>query len=333
MSLDCIYYKVSFEHGEFVIISRTPLRLSLIGGGTDVPAFYEKHTGAVASFAINRFVYVAVNEKFDGRFRVSYSTTENVDTADEIKHDLVRKTLEHFKPSKGLEIVSVADVPGEGTGLGSSSAFECGLLQSLNWYYQQDYLSPGVLAELAFQYERECHPDIGKQDMYAAAYGGFNFMRFHKTHVEVIPLQMTEEWKSGFLLLYTGITRSSSDLLRAQRHGFEKDKMLIGKGMAFLAETFYEQYQSGFVGIGELMRENWDLKMCLYDGVTSPQINAWYELGMKNGAIGGKLCGAGGGGFMLFYAPPDSHKRIVEATGLRKVDFEIENEGSKIVYG
>ena len=317
-----------------MIISKTPLRISLLGGGTDLPAFYEKSPGAVISMAINRYVYIAVNEKFDNRFRVSYSITENVEAVDEIRNSIVRHTLNHFKVKSGLEIISIADVPGEGTGLGSSSAFTVGLINALDWHFDHDYRSHGVLAETAFQIERGVHPDIGRQDAYASAYGGFNYLRFHKTHVSVQPLEMPNEMFSWFLLLYTGVTRQSDLLLNTQREGFEKDKekVAIGKEMAGLANEFYRCFNID-LNVGPFLHENWKLKRALHDGISTPQIDAWYECAMQNGALGGKLCGAGGGGFLLFYAPPDAHARIAEATGLRRVDFDIEPEGSKVVYG
>lgn len=316
-----------------MIISRTPLRLSLVGGGTDVPAFYEQSPGAVVSFAINHYVYVSVNKKFDGKFRVSYSTTENVDTADQIQHDLVRNALKRFKMDGGLEVVSVADIPGEGTGLGSSSAFTVGLLNALNWHYQADYIHPAALAEQAFEVEQAEHPGIGKQDQYAAAYGGFNFIRFESKKVEVWKFDIQPNFEDWFLLLYTGITRKADDMLQAQSNAFREDRLKIGKGMALLAEEFRNQYISGKIHIGELLHENWILKTCIHKDITNSQVNTWYTLARANGALGGKLCGAGGGGFMLFYAPPDSHKKITEVTGLRRVDFKIEKEGSKIIYG
>jgi D-glycero-alpha-D-manno-heptose-7-phosphate kinase len=306
-----------------MIISKTPLRVSLVGGGTDVPAFYEQSPGAVVSFAISKYIYVAVNEKFDGCFRVSYSVTENVDRVEEIKHSLVRHTLKHQKPKAGLEIVSIADIPGEGTGLGSSSAFEVGLLHAFNW--NEHYVSPRLLAETAFQIERECHRDIGKQDHYAAAYGGFNRFRFKPSSVDVEMLYPPDmRW---FLLLYTGITRKADDLLRAQSKAFQADKLAIGKEMAALAENFSEE------NISETLQDGWVLKKRLYKGVTNDQIDDWYIRAIMAGAQGGKICGAGGGGFLLFYAPPDAHEGIVKATGLRKVDFQISTEGSKVIYG
>lgn len=319
-----------------MIISRTPLRISLVGGGTDVPAFYERSAvpGAVVSFAINKYVYIAVNEKFDRRFRVSYSVTENVDEIGEIKNDLVRNTMKRFKINRGLEIVSIADVPGGGTGLGSSSAFTVGLVNALDFYLNQNYRPRGILAETAFDVERECHPSIGKQDAYAAAYGGFNYIRFGARGVSVAPMDISGGFfQSHLLLFYTGIQRSSDELLKEQRKGFESRTLDIGIRMAELANGLYQQAVGLNVEkISKLLNENWELKKRLADGITNPQIDEWYTRGLENGALGGKVCGAGGGGFLLFFAPPEAHRKIEQALGLRRVDFEIEEEGSRIVY-
>lgn len=309
-----------------MIITRTPLRISLCGGGTDVPAFYEKTPGAVVSFAINKYVYISVNRKFDGRFRVSYSQTENVNSVEEIQHLIVRNVLENSRVKNGLEIVSMADIPGSGTGLGSSSAFTVGLINAVDGLFREREYSAGPLAEIAFSIERKSNPNIGKQDAYASAFGGFNMFGFKGNNVGRIPLFLPSYCEDSFLLLYTGITRPSDDLLRAQKNSLEGDGLEIGKEMAYLAETF------DINDIGYYLRQNWELKKLLHGGISSQQIDDWYYVGIRNGAEGGKLCGAGGGGFMLFYAPPDAHDRIVKATGLRRVDFKVEYEGSKVIY-
>jgi len=257
--------------------------------------------------------------------------TENVDTVEDIRHDIVRNVLKNFKQERGLEIVSVADIPGGGTGLGSSSAFTVGLVNALSW--NGNYISRGILAELSYKLEQECHPYIGKQDAYASTYGGMNYMQFKPNYATIEPMEMNAETECWFLLLYTGVTRPSDELLRAQTKAFEADKIAIGRGMAALAEELHRQYQTGYVEFGILLHENWNLKTRLYGGVTNDNINFWYMQARANGAIGGKVCGAGGGGFMLFYAPPDSHAHIAKVTGLRRVEFRIEKEGSKVIYG
>lgn len=306
------------------------MRVSLVGGGTDMPVFYSKHVGGVVSFAINKYIYVSVNKKFDRKIRVSYSQTENVENIDDIQHELVRESLRYFKYKDGVEITSISDIPGEGSGLGSSSAFTVGLAHALG-----HGTPPGILAERAFDIEANfCHHPIGKQDAYASAYGGMNFMAFHGRKVEVKSLYYSDEMRQHFLLLWTGVTRPAGNILKQQKQNFDKgDTMKVGRQMADLAYKFYTEYLTGMSlpRMGGFLQENWELKMKLAD-ISSSQINEWYALGMKNGAYGGKLCGAGGGGFMFFLAPPDSHNSICRATGLRKVDFRIDSEGSKVIY-
>jgi D-glycero-alpha-D-manno-heptose-7-phosphate kinase len=313
-----------------MIITRTPLRVSLIGGATDMPVFYTKHVGAVVSFAISKYVYVSLNRKFDKSIRVSYSQTENVENIDDLKHDLARETLRYFRYKDSVEVTSVSDIPGEGSGLGSSSAFTIGLANALG-----HGTHPGILAERAFDIEANfCHHPIGKQDVYASAYGGMNFMTFHGKKVEVKPMYYSDEMQKHFLLLWTGITRPADNILKQQKNNFENgDTMAIGRRMADLAYKFYTEYVTGMSipRMGGFLQENWELKVRLAL-ISSSQIDEWYALGMEHGAYGGKLCGAGGGGFLFFLAPPMTHNAIIQATGLRKVDFKIEPEGSKVIY-
>lgn len=318
-----------------MLITRTPLRISLIGGGTDMPSFYKKNAGAVVSFTIDKFIYISVNQKFDGKYRVSYSKTENVNSIDEIQHNLVRESLRLFNIKTGLEIVSVADIPGSGTGLGSSSAFTVGLLKALGKDIQ-----PSILAERAFTVEAEkCYSPIGKQDAYASAHGGLNYMAFQKNSVKVIKINPSKDWIREFednsLLLWTGVSRDANDILRAQNKTFlDGGNVEIGKMLAQLANDLYVGLLSGISipEIGLLMEEAWKIKKFLAHGVSNFQIDVWCEIAMRNGAYGGKILGAGGGGFLYFLAPPDSHKRIVEKTGLRKIPFKMEHEGSKVIY-
>lgn len=333
-----------------MIVSRTPLRISLIGGSTDVPAFYEKHPGVCVSFAINKYVYIAVNDKFDGRYRVSYSRTENVEKISDIKHSLVKKVLTAYDGSpeihnfrNGLEVVSVADIPGEGTGLGSSSSFVVGLTNAIRAKLNYVDMSKVDLADHAFQMEQQINPHIGKQDHFAAAFGGFNFYAFNKDDTDwIIPVRSMwdsefpwswNELHSHMLLLWTGITRKSDDLLKSQKEGFDSGKTLdIGKELVFHAHEFHRYLVDGKIQrAAQVMLGGWLLKRELAPGITNEWINNWIEAAMNNGAWGGKLLGAGGGGFLFFFAPPDTHDRIVKATGLRKIDFNIDHEGSVII--
>lgn len=318
-----------------MLITKTPLRISLIGGGTDMPSFYRSRPGAVLSFTINKFIYVCVNRHFGGGFRVAYSKTENVETLDQIEHSLVRESLRLHNISGGLEISSIADLPGNGTGMGSSSAFVVGLLRALG----KDVV-PTVLAERAYTVEAEkCYSPVGKQDHYAAACGGMNFITFGKNRVSVKPLYPSLDWRREFelnaLLLWTGRTRDANEILKRQDKAFrDGGNISLGTHLAHHAHVFYQEVLDGasMGRLGELMHATWQLKRILVDGIATRDIDEWYDKAREAGAFGGKLLGAGGGGFLFMLAAPEYHKQIVEATGLRKVDFKIEMEGSQVIY-
>jgi len=318
-----------------MLITKTPLRISLIGGGTDTKEFYTKHPGAVVSFAINHYIYVMINKKFDGKFRVSYSKTENVDTIDDIQHNLVREALRLNNIRTGLEIVTVSDIPGNGTGLGSSSALTVGLVNA----FSQD-VPPAVLAERAFVVENEkCGNPTGKQDAYASAFGGVNYMQFGKRSVEVSPIHASEAWQKDFeshsLLLWTGLARDGNEILRTQSRNFSSGgNMEIGKQVAQLASYLCIAISDSenMVHIGGLIAEAWKVKKFFANGISNSRIDEWHDTAISCGAYGGKLCGAGGGGFLFLLAPPDSHAKIVEQTGLRRVNFKIEPKGSEVIY-
>lgn len=318
-------------------ITRTPLRISLVGGGTDMPSFYSKYPGAVFSFAINRYVYVSVNPKFDGTFRVSYSKTEMSPNIDAIQHSLVRESLKLMNVKTGIEVTSIADIPGEGTGLGSSSAFTVGLLKALTL----GSVEPAILAERAYTVEGEmCSHPVGKQDQYASALGGMNFITFGKNSVNVRPIQPSADWMKDFysctLLLWTGMTRDANEILKHQRKGFvDGGNIEIGKMLAHQAHVFMQEVFDGapFRRLGQILDETWKLKKMLSPNISSPKIDALYDKAKEAGAYGGKLLGAGGGGFIFLFAPHYLHKQIIEATGLRKIDFAVEPNGSELIYG
>jgi D-glycero-alpha-D-manno-heptose-7-phosphate kinase len=322
-----------------VIISRTPLRISLAGGGSDLSAFYRRESGAVVSCAIDKYITIAVNEKFDGKVRASYSTTEIVDEASDLKHDLIRESLAHVNITRGIEVVSISDVPGEGTGLGSSSSYTVGLLNAL-YVYRNARLCPERLAYEACCVEIEdCGRPIGKQDQTIAAFGGVQFIRFSPDEtVAVEPAacnaKTLEALQDNLLLLYTGITRSAGDILRVQQANMAREAVRANvREMVRIAYRMRECLRFGNVdAVGELLHQGWLYKRALADGITSKQIDAWYNAAREAGAVGGKLLGAGGGGFLLFYAPADRHDDITNALGLRRVPFKFAHAGSQIVY-
>jgi D-glycero-alpha-D-manno-heptose-7-phosphate kinase len=322
-----------------MIISQTPLRMSFVGGGSDLPSFYRKYGGAVVSTAIDKFVYVSVNRKFDEFLRVSYSKTEEVATVDQIEHQLVREALRMLKIRGGIEITSVADIPSRGTGMGSSSSFAAGLLHALH-AYRGEYASSENLAEQSCHLEIEiCGARIGKQDQYAAAYGGLNFIEFHQddsvaVHPIICDREMIAEMERWLMMFYTGRTRPASSILDHQSAAMENDpqKQETVQAMVRLAHQLRDElHRNRLESFGALLQENWELKKKLAQGISDPEIEAWYECALSQGATGGKLLGAGAGGFLVFFVPPHRQKAVREALGLRQISFEFERRGSRII--
>jgi D-glycero-alpha-D-manno-heptose-7-phosphate kinase len=321
-----------------MIMSRTPLRITFVGGGTDLPEYYRTHgPGAVVSAAIDKYIYVLVNKKFDHKIRVSYSHTEIVDQVDQIRHPSVREALKLLGIDGGIEIVSISDIPSQGTGLGSSSTFLVGLLNALH-AYKGELASAGQLAQEAVKIEREILKEPGgKQDQYAAAYGGLNMIVFNRDEsVEVKPLISNEDTRmkldSHLLLLYTGKERSSATIHNSQRATVDR-KLQNYDSMRELAYDLYRKLSANdYKSTGPVMHQNWILKKDLASGITWDFIDQSYDHAMKMGSTGGKLIGAGGGGFLMFFADPQLHDKIATALNLRKVDFNIQYQGSSIIY-
>ncbi len=324
-----------------MIISRTPLRMSFVGGGSDLPAFYREHGGAVLSTALNKYVFVTANKKFDAGVRVAYSQTEEVVSASEIRHALVRAAMGLLGLNGGVEITTVADIPSRGTGLGSSSSFTVALLHAL-YAFQGRYVSNERLAEEACRIEIDiCGEPIGKQDQYAAAVGGLNVIEFRPDDtVGVIPIicrpSTVERLQSSLLMLYTGITRSASSLLREQSQDVSGDraKKAALRRMVQLCYVLRDELQADNLdAFGDVLHENWELKKSLASRITSSEIDDWYDIARRHGATGGKILGAGAGGFLLLSAPPERHPAICHALpGLRPVPFEFERFGSQIIF-
>lgn len=324
-----------------MIISRTPLRMSFVGGGSDLPSFYREHGGAVLSTAIDKYIYVTVNPKFDHGIRVSYSVTEEVERVDDIRHDLVREALKYLALDGGLEITTIADIPSRGTGLGSSSSFTVGLLNVLN-AFRHRYVSSDRLGQDSCRIEIDiCGEPIGKQDQYAAAFGGFNLIEFHQDDsVLVTPVICRPETlrsvEQGILTFYTGIQRSASKLLKQQSEEVagSVDKRRGMQRMVELAYLLRDELQNNNVSaFGEILHENWELKKGMTAGVSNGEIDQWYAAARGAGALGGKLLGAGAGGFLMFYAPPERHDAIRAALGgLREVPMGFEPLGSRIIF-
>lgn len=323
-----------------MIVSKTPLRMSFVGGGSDLPSYYREEIGAVLSTSIDKYMYICVNKKFDGRIRLSYTKTEDVQSRHEIEHPLVRQALDVVGIDGGIEIASMADIPSRGSGLGSSSTYTVGLLNAL-YAYRNQFASKETLARQACEIEIDrCGEPIGKQDQYAAAYGGLNLIRFHQDDsVSVDPVickpSLLQELEDSTLVFFTGRTRSASAVLANQSAAMKTtDRRALMRRMVQLAFEMKEQLESGTLEyLGDLLDENWRLKAQLTAGITDQQIDNWYETGMANGALGGKLLGAGNGGFIMFYAPQERHAQIRAAlSDLEPVKFRFDRTGAQIVF-
>jgi D-glycero-alpha-D-manno-heptose-7-phosphate kinase len=323
-----------------MIISKTPLRMSWVGGGSDMSSFYKEELGAVLSTSINKYIYIALNPKFDGKIRLNYSKTEEVSDIKQIEHPIFKQTLLHMGIKGGIEIASMADIPSKGSGLGSSSSFTVGLLNAL-YAFKNQYVSKEKLAIEACDIEiNKCNEPIGKQDQFAAAFGGMNLIKFHgNEEVIVEPIICNPELYRNIeectIVFFTGRTRSASDLLSRQSKELasleKKKKMRRMVELAF--ELKKELENNSIINFGEILHENWLLKSELTHGITDNQINKWYNEGIRNGAKGGKLLGAGNGGFLMFFAQPQYHKNIENALAeLQKVNIKFDNAGTQIVF-
>jgi D-glycero-alpha-D-manno-heptose-7-phosphate kinase len=323
-----------------MIVCRTPLRVSFLGGGSDLPVHYRRYGGAVVSAAISKYVYVTVNRRFDRSIRLSYSQTEEVDHASQIQHRLVRAAMLKLGIENGVEITSVADIPSRGTGLGSSSAFTTGLLHALH-AYQGDYRSQVDLAAEACTVEIDlCGEPIGKQDQFAAAVGGVNLLRFNPDEsvtVEKIVFSpnFMREFQNSMLLFYTGVTRSASDILRNQIQIMESsdEKTDVVRRMAAMTDDFRHAIQDNNLDwVGDLLHEAWVLKQSVSDQISTGVIDEMYSSACRAGALGGKLLGAGGGGFLLVCAPLERHDAIRRALcRYRCLPLRLDWTGSSII--
>ncbi|XXF78901.1 hypothetical protein P2318_03840 [Myxococcaceae bacterium GXIMD 01537] len=322
-----------------MILAHAPLRMSFVGGGSDLPSYYREHGGAVVSATIDKCVYVALHETFDGSLRLGGSHTEVVASAEQLQHPIAREALRLMGVREGLDIVSMSDVPAQGTGLGSSSTFTVALLHALHAHLGR----PVDAAELA---RLSCHVEIerldepiGKQDQYAAAFGGLNYIEFHPddtvaVHPVACPGDTLQVLQRRLLTFYTGMTRRASSVLRGQAEAIQSQRRTreaISHMVGLARQMRVELERGDLEGFGLLLDANWRLKRELRGGVTSPTIDDWYSRACRAGALGGKLLGAGGGGFLLFYAPEERHAAITEALPeLRRVDVRLEPRGSTV---
>lgn len=321
-----------------MIITQTPYRVSFAGGGTDLPAFYRHEPGAVLSMGVAHHMYVTVSPRFDRTTRVAYTRVEIADGIDRIDHTIAREALRMTGLGEHLEITTVGDVPA-GTGMGSSSSLAVGLLNAL-YAYKGMVTSPGALAEKACQIEIDIlQKPIGRQDQYAAAYGGVNYIRFNPDHtvdVEPVPCQpaFLDAIEKHIILLYTDQQRDADTILKKQSEG-SADKMAVLRQMRDLAGELRNTMggQGNLEDFGRILHEGWELKRSLGFGISNAGVDAWYTAARQAGAMGGKLLGAGGGGFLLVMAPPERHEAIREAVGRpREIPFRIDRRGSRVIF-
>jgi D-glycero-alpha-D-manno-heptose-7-phosphate kinase len=324
-----------------MIITRSPLRISLGGGGTDLPSYYQKYDGFLISAAIDKYVYINLHDTFVDYLIVKYSKMEEVKSIDEIQHPIIREALKLLGfEARYLEIASLADIPA-GTGLGSSGSFTCSLLKALH-ARKNNIITPTDLAEQACHIEIDLLGEpVGKQDQYISAFGGINCFTFCKNNnVLKEKLKITEETlynlEDNLLLFFTGYSRSASSVLKEQDDKSKTNDYSMIENLHFVKDLGYKSktaFENGNLEeFADLMNVHWEFKKQRSDSMSNNRINKWYELALQNGALGGKLIGAGGGGFLMFYA--DNHKKLRHAMfreGLQEVRFRFDFEGSKVV--
>ena len=325
-----------------MIIVRSPLRISLGGGGTDLPSYYEENEGFLITAAINKFVYITMHENFNDEILVKYSKSENVKNADDIRHPIFRECIKMLSlGNEYFEIQSMADIPA-GTGLGSSSSFTTALLKCLH-EYKGELITPEELAREACEIEMvRLKEPIGKQDQYIAAYGGIRAMWFKRDgSVEVKNVNMSRETlynlEDNLVLYFTGFERSASRILKEQDDKTKssdndmKSNLDMVKSMGL---DSLKAFESGRLrDFADIMKQHWEIKKKRSKEMSNPRIDEWYDYAMKNGALGGKLIGAGGGGFLMFYSEDKIKLRdAMKKTGLKEVRFRFESQGTRLIY-
>lgn len=321
-----------------MIIVQTPLRVSLFGGGTDFPSFYCEEGGCVLSLAIDKYIFVTVKKRFDQKLRIGYTRTEMVDRIDDIQHELIREALRKTGIQQGVEVTTMGDIPSAGSGLGSSSTVTVGALHAM--YSLLGEIVPAErLAREACEIEIDVlKKPIGIQDQYIAAYGGLRMFEF-MTDGRVIPQKIEldngskRKLNENLLLFFTGVTRQSKSILGEQKQKINGHRAILReiKEIAFVAR--YELEMGNVNALGELLHESWQLKKRLASQISNSTIEAFYEAARNAGAVGGKITGAGGGGFLLLFCPHEAQEAVREAlSDLQELHFQMENDGSKVIF-
>jgi len=321
-----------------MIIVQTPLRVSFFGGGTDFPAYYLKEGGAVLNSTIDKYIFVTIKERFDNKIRVGYTSTEMVDHIDEVKHDLIRESLRKTNITHGVEITTMGDIPSEGSGLGSSSTVTVGALHAM-YAYNGEIVNAEKLASEACEIEIDVLSNpIGKQDQYIAAYGGLRFFEFKQDgSIQSEKIRLDENTyrslNDNFLLFYTGINRKSESILKEQKANITERLDILSelKEMAYTARKELEA--SNIDIVGELLHQSWLLKKQLAGSISNGDIDEMYQTALLAGAIGGKITGAGGGGFILLYCPFQKQNNVRAALkSLKELPFRLEGDGTKVIF-
>ena len=321
-----------------MIVTQTPLRISFAGGGTDIPSYYESRGGGhVVSAAIDKYVTVSLFPRYDDRIYIHWSRIEIVDSVDQIQHELVREALRLTGIKGGVEILMQSDIPAEGSGLGSSSSVTVGLLHACH-VYQGEAVGPGQLAEEACEIEIvRCKKPIGKQDQYIAAYGGAQSIRFDQSgavHVEECALFPADlrALSVNLCLFYTARTRSANPILAAQGKKMASNGAHLDRIRELAEEAYVAIGKRDFDRLGLTLAQNWSLKKRLADGISDPEIDAMYDRAISAGALGGKIVGAGGGGFLLVYCRPECQPSLMKALAeYRRMPFAIDKAGSRVI--
>ncbi|MCC6603647.1 MAG: GHMP kinase [Anaerolineae bacterium] len=321
-----------------MIIIQTPLRVSLFGGGTDFPSYYLEHGGCVLSSAIDKYIFVTIKKRFDDKIRIGYTRTEMIENVDEIKHELIREAMRMTGLEAGVEITTMGDIPDQGSGLGSSSTVTVGALHAM-YAYQKELVLTERLAQEACRIEREVlGKPIGIQDQYIAAYGGLRFMEFATngdvhTHRLKLSERAMRRLSDNLLLFFTGVTRKADTILQEQKTNI-KDKLTVLSEMKDIAHLACDEIQKENIDeVGTLLHKSWLLKKQLASQISNSALDDMYATACRAGAIGGKISGAGGGGFLLLYVPRGYQERVRDALkDFQEYPFTLGHDGSKVIF-
>ncbi len=321
-----------------MIIVQTPLRISLFGGGTDFPAYYLDHGGAVLSSTIDKFIFVTIKQRFDKKLRVGYTRTEMVDSLDEIQHTLIREAFRKTGLTQGIEVTTMGDIPSEGSGLGSSSTVTVGALHAM-YAHKRELILSERLAREACEIERDIlKSPIGLQDQYIAAYGGVRFIEFRQDgsvcpHAVELDAKTLRRLNDNLLLFFTGKTRKADDILREQKANIHQQLAVLHEMKAIAYQARRELEQGNVDIIGEMLHESWALKRRLASQISNSYLDELYATARRAGAIGGKIAGAGGGGFILLYCKNGTQEDVRhELSHLQELPFRMGQDGSKVIF-